>query len=204
VLDGHHGFLEAFCRDADPSKLTAGLMHEWETLRICLKAYPCHVTAHTPVQGLRALMTEHRFGGDDIRTLQVMGAPKLLSHHNGRDPADVMQGQYSVPFCIALAAYRDPADPKAWDDTAVADERIRALCRRIELTPFADGTQPDTAWHTRLRVTLGEGRVFDADTRTFPGMPQDPLDDAAVHAKFARLAAGRTPPAIEALLAALP
>jgi 2-methylcitrate dehydratase PrpD len=204
VLDGHHGFLEAFCKDADPSKLTAGLMHEWETLRICLKAYPCHVTAHTPVQGLRALMAEHRFGGDDILALQVMGEPKLLSHHNGRGPADVMQAQYSVPFCIALSAYRDPADPNAWDETAVLDPRIRALCQRIELTPFPAGAGPATSWHTRLKVTLHEGRVLDADTRSFRGMPQDPLDDAAVHAKFARLAAGRTTPAIEALLAALP
>jgi 2-methylcitrate dehydratase PrpD len=204
VLDGRHGFLESFCRDTDPSRLTAGLMQEWETLRICLKAYPCHVTAHTPIQALRTLMAEHGFDGADIQSLQLMGAPKLLSHHDGRDPADVMQGQYSVPFCVALAAYRDPADPQAWDPGVVRDERIRELCRRIALLPFPAGTTPANPWHTRLALTLRSGRVLEADARSFRGMPQDPPDDAAVRAKFTRLAAGRTPLAIDALLAALP
>jgi 2-methylcitrate dehydratase PrpD len=204
VLEGHHGFLEAFCRDAEPSRLTAGLMQEWETLRICLKAYPCHVTAHTPIQALRSLMAEHGFDGADIQSLQLMGAPKLLSHHDGREPADVMQGQYSVPFCVALAAWRDPADPLSWDESAVRDERIRALCRRIVLLPFPAGTTPANPWHTRLALTLRSGRALEADARSFRGMPQDPPDDAAVRAKFTRLAAGRAPFAIDALLASLP
>ena len=204
VLDGHHGFLEAYCRDADPSLLTAGLMQQWETLRICLKAYPCHVTAHTPVQALRALMVEHGWRGEDIASLRVQGAPKLLSHHNGREPTDVMQGQYSVPFCIALAAFRDPADPLAWDQSAVADERIRALCRGIQMTGFSAGEAPVSGWHTRLTIETVDGRRFEADAQRFRGMPEDPLDDAAVNAKFERLTAGRVQPHIRALIAALP
>jgi 2-methylcitrate dehydratase PrpD len=204
VLDGRHGFLEAYCRDADPARLTAGLMHEWETLRICLKAFPCHVTAHTPVQALRTLMSAHHFDGGQITALRIECAPKLLSHHAGRAPVDVMQAQYSVPFCVALAAFRDPADPLAWDDGAAADARIRALCERIELVGFPPGETLDSSWHTRLHVELTDGRVLGADGRSFRGMPDDPLDDAAVEAKFRRLAAGRVPAQIEALLGALP
>ncbi|MDQ6640315.1 MAG: MmgE/PrpD family protein [Pseudomonadota bacterium] len=203
VLDGHHGFLEAYCRDVDRTRLTAGLMQEWETLRICFKAFPCHVTAHTPVQAVRSLMAAHCFDGHRIKSMRVFGAPKLLSHHNRQDPDDVMQAQYSVPFCVALAAFRDPADPMSWDERAVADAGIRTLCRRIELVGFPPGETPGSGWHTRLHIELVDGRVFSADGSTFPGMPEDPLDDAAVEAKFRRLAGALIPASIEALLVAL-
>ncbi len=207
VLDGHHGFLESFCRDADPSRLTAGLGpgagRDWETLRICLKAYPCHVTAHTPVQALRDLMQSQRFGGPDIDTLALTVGPKLLSHHDRRDPADVMQAQYSVPFCVALAAWRDPADPDAWDAGAVADERIRSLCRSVVMQPFAPGEVPDSGWHTQLHVTLHDGRRLHVDARSFRGMPRLPLDDDAVATKFRRRAAPHTGPRTEALMTGL-
>lgn len=200
VLDGRHGFLEAYCRDAEPARLTAGLGQDWETLRICLKAYPCHVTAHTAVQALRGLMAGHGFVGDDIVRLQITGGPKLLSHHDNREPVDVMQGQYSVPFCVALAAFRDPIDPRAWNDEAVADPRIRALCRGLSLVPFGAGDAPDSAWHTRLHVELADGRAFEADAQRFRGMPEEPLDDAGVAAKFLRLAGPLGEPRTAALL----
>ncbi len=190
VLDGHHGFLESYCREADASRLTAGLMTEWETRRICLKAYPCHVTAHTPVQALRDLMAAHGFGGADLASLTVTASPKVLSHHNRRDPADVMQAQYSVPFCVALAAWREPVDPAAWNESAVGDLNIMSLCQRIVLQPFAAGDAPDSAWHTRLSLALQDGRRFQTDARHFRGMPEQPLDDAAVAAKFQRLVGG--------------
>ncbi|MGE5098230.1 MAG: MmgE/PrpD family protein, partial [Betaproteobacteria bacterium] len=50
VLEGRHGFLEAFCERPEAELLTRGLGTEFETQRICLKRYACHVTAHTPVQ----------------------------------------------------------------------------------------------------------------------------------------------------------
>jgi 2-methylcitrate dehydratase PrpD len=144
------------------------------------------------VQALRDLMATHGFGGADINTLQINASPKVLSHHNRRDPADVMQAQYSLPFCVALAAWREPLDPAAWNESAVADPQIRALCQRIELRPFAAGDPPDSAWHTRLTVTLHGGRRLEADARHFRGMPEQPLDDAGVAAKFLRLAQATT------------
>lgn len=184
VLEGRYGFLETYCRDADPGKLTAGLGQDWETLRICIKAYPCHVMAHTPVQALRSLMAEHQFSGNDVAALRVIGAHKLLSHHDLREPRDVMQAQYSVPFCLALALVRDPADPRSWNNSAVSDPVIQRLCRMITLTPFADDEKVDSAWHTRINVDLHDGRRLSAEGMRFRGMPEDPLTDVEIANKF--------------------
>src|SRR5882672_6053581 len=103
VLEGRYGLLDAFCDDKNPSLLTKGLGSTYETNRICFKRYPCHVTAHVPVQLLRVLVEKHGFGGDDIRDLAVGASAKVASHHSERDPADIMLAQYSVPFCTALS-----------------------------------------------------------------------------------------------------
>lgn len=184
ILEGRSGFLQSYCAESDPARLTAGLGSEWETLRICLKAYPSHVTAHTPIAALRGLMAQHRFGAADIAGLTLAVSDKVLSHHDIREPNDIMQGQYSVPFCLALAAHREPADPRSWNAEAFADPGIRALCRGIVLTTFPEGVKPDSAWPSRLTVTLRDGRRLEADGKTFRGMPEDPPGDEEQARKF--------------------
>lgn len=189
ILEGKHGYLQAYCRDPDPSRLTADLRKTWETRRICIKRYPCHITAHTPVQTVRQLMADVGFGPADVREIRIEGADKLLSHHNIAEPADVKQGQYSVPFCVALALYRDPLNPRSFDEGAIKDASIRAACQRVHLVAF-DG-KPESSWHTRTTVRLKDGRTLSMDGKTFKGMPEDPVDMAEAREKYLRLTDGR-------------
>lgn len=188
VLEGKNGYLQAFCRDPDPARLTAGLGEVWETQRICIKRYPCHVTAQTPVQALRGLMTDSSFAAMDIEEIEVQVSARVLAQHDLREPADIKQAQYSVPFCIALALHRDPLDPASFDDGALADQRLRASCRELRLVPF-DG-KPESNWHTRVRVRLKGGRTLSRDARSFTGMPEDPVGLDEIRAKHRRLAGG--------------
>ncbi|HEX4329737.1 MAG TPA: MmgE/PrpD family protein [Burkholderiales bacterium] len=187
ILEGRYGFLEAYCRDADASKLTVDLGERWEVERICIKAYPCHVTAHTPVESLRTLMAEHGFAGDEVESIALSVSGKVLSHHDIRAPADLMQAQYSVPFCVALALYRDPSDPRSFNQEALADPRIATACRGILLQGYGQADGAKGAWQSRLDVQLRDGRRFSVDRETFRGAPEQPLDDAATDAKYRRL-----------------
>ncbi len=184
VLEGRFGFLETYCRDGDAARLTAVLGTEWETRNICIKSYPCHVTAHTPVRALRALMAEHAFAPQDVEEIQVEGAPKLLSHHDIRAPQDVMQAQYSVPFCVALALYRDPADPRSFDLSALADPGIRAACASLRLVLLPTDFKAQSGWHTRVQVRLRGGKRLLRDSPNFKGMPAEPMDADSLRAKF--------------------
>jgi 2-methylcitrate dehydratase PrpD len=187
VLEGRYGFLQAYCRESDAARLTAELGSRWETLAICFKRYPCHVTAHTPVQAVRDLMAEHGFAGKDVADVTVAGSDKLVSHHDIPEPRDLGQAQYSVPFCVALALFRDPADPASYDEGALADPAIRAACRAVKI----EAAQPPvaSAWATRVMVRLKDGRSFTREAERFRGMPGDVLPRAELEAKFMRLAA---------------
>jgi 2-methylcitrate dehydratase PrpD len=186
VLEGRFGYLEVFCRDAEPALLTRGLGQDWETLKICLKRYACHVTAQAPVQALRELMQAHGFTGDQVQHLELDCSDKVISHHDLRDPQDVMQAQYSVPFCLAMALFHDPQDPAAFNDAALADSRIRSACAAVRLAPAAD---LPSAWSARLRVVLKDGRQWQQEAKAFKGMPGDELTAREERQRFELLCA---------------
>jgi 2-methylcitrate dehydratase PrpD len=142
------------------------------------------VTAQAPVQALRELMAAEGFAAADVADLELDCAPKVCSHHDIRSPQDVMQAQYSVPFCLALALHRDPSNPRAFDDTALADPAIRATCAAITLRAASD---LPTAWSARLSVGLHDGRRFTRDARSFRGTPEDPMPPADERTRFLAL-----------------
>jgi len=147
------------------------------------------VTAHTPVESLRALMREHAFGPAEVAGITLYASAKVLSHHDIRAPHDIMQAQYSVPFCVALALYRDPADPRSFSDDAVAHPGILDLCRRIDLRAYPVGEAPKAAWQSRIEVVLRNGRRLVLERDAFRGTPEQPLDMDAIRDKFHRLTA---------------
>ncbi|WP_233235604.1 MmgE/PrpD family protein [Bordetella sp. LUAb4] len=172
ILEGRYGFLETYCSDGEPGLLTRDLGDAWETLKICFKRYPCHVTAQAPIQALRGLMAQHGFGGADIDAVALGCSEKIVSHHDIRAPADIMAAQYSVPFCVALAQFRDPEDPAAFDADALRDTAIRQACERITLTAQ---TGLPSAWSANLTLRLRDGRTLTTLADGFLGLPSQPL-----------------------------
>ena len=189
ILEGKFGFLDVYCRDGEAGLLTAKLNADWETLRICLKRYACHVTSHPPVQALRELMSSNGFKGVDVESISIKASEKVVSHHVIHEPSDIMQAQYSMPFNVALAVYRDPDDAASFDDSAMNDPAIRAMCRSIQVTLDKDAK---TNWSSTLTVKLKDGRQFTAAGESFKGMPRDPLSRAELKHKYSLLMAGQT------------
>jgi 2-methylcitrate dehydratase PrpD len=127
-------------------------------------------------------MAQHGFRGSDVDSMIVEGNHKLLSHNNIVEPGDLMQAQYSVPFCMALALFRNPEDPKSFDASAVNDPIIRAACRKVELRELSDGKTFKT---TRVTVQLKDGREFACRNDSYKGMPSNPLSREDLHRKLA-------------------
>jgi 2-methylcitrate dehydratase PrpD len=187
VLEGKFGFLDAYCLEADrdPALLTTELGTRWEMMRVCIKRYACHINAHTPVQATRELMEENKLQGADVEKIVVEGSERLASHHNITEPGDIMQAQYSIPFCVALALFRDPENPKSFDSSAVQDPAIRAACRNLELR----SRKQEGVREVRVTLRLKNGKEVTRDCETFKGTPSDPLNRSELRRKFKLLTA---------------
>jgi 2-methylcitrate dehydratase PrpD len=187
VIEGQYGLLDAFCSDTQPSLLTAGLGEKWELSALCLKRFACHITAHAPVEQLRDWMAEHGFAGDDIARMRVLGSPKLVTHHSNKAPDDLSLAQYSVPFVLALSAYRDPQDPSSFSVDALRDAAIRHLCNRTDIGERVGAAAK--GWGVEMLVELHDGRIFQATRESFLGTPDQPFSDDDLRNKVRRLTA---------------
>ena len=159
VLEGEFGFLRVFCTKWDEAELTRGLGEEFVVSTTVLKRYPLHATAHAAVKAAHELQAEHGFTGAQVEAITVTGNQRVVERHNILEPADLMLAQYSVPFCVALALYREARDPESFDEAALADAQIRALCRRVRLVPEPTGQHGGMA--STVTITLTDRRRFE-------------------------------------------
>jgi 2-methylcitrate dehydratase PrpD len=185
VIEGEAGFLKVFCTEWDLEDVTRGLGTEYATMHLCLKRFPVHMTAHTGVQAVLELQAEHRFTGAAVDRVTVAGTERMATVNNIRDPADIMMAQYSIPFCIALALFRDPRDPASFDDSALNNAEIRAMCDRVTITIASPPTI--VAGASIVTVLLKDGRSFTREVDEFNGTPARPLDRGELRDKFTTL-----------------
>ena len=111
VIECEGGFLRAFCPRWDAAQLTDGLGVTFKTMTIMITRYACHITAHTPVEAILDLRRQHGFAAVDVAAIAIAGSPRMSTINNIPAPQDVLLAQFSIPFCVALALYRDPVDP---------------------------------------------------------------------------------------------
>ncbi|MFQ5682664.1 MAG: MmgE/PrpD family protein [Candidatus Binatia bacterium] len=200
VLEGDFGFLKVFCCGADLSQLTNSLGKTFDTLNICLKRFPCHITAHTPVQAIMDLMAEHGFTGADVEGVTVQGSEKMVTHHDIPEPQDIMLGQYSTPFCVAVALFKDPLDPRSFSEDSLKDEAIRGLCRKVQVEKRVDDGREIPSWGSVVFVTLKDGRQLERMADSFKGMPNNPCSREQLAEKFTRLTVAMEPKGRDRLL----
>src|SRR5262245_7951775 len=181
VLEGDCGFLKAYCDERDVSELTRGLGETWLTSRISMKRYACHTACHTPVQAIVDMKARERIESRDIQSIEIKVGRKELRRHNIQDPSDVMIGQYSVPFSVALAVTADARDPRTFRDVDVNDPKLRSVIKRVRLVPW-DTPQP-TPIACQVTVMTSDGRVVRSEVADFKGTPDNPLSASELRDK---------------------
>jgi len=197
VVEGEAGFLRVFCTEWDMAALSRGLRQEFDMLKLCLKRFPVHMTAHTPVQAVLELQAEHGFTGEIVDRVTVAGETRMATINNIPEPADLMMAQYSIPFCVALALFRDPRDPASFDDAVVTDPAIRAMCRRVTMEVANPPLR--VAGASRVMIVLQDGRSFTREVDDYEGTPGRLLSRDALREKFATLVRPRYGAAAAAL-----
>jgi 2-methylcitrate dehydratase PrpD len=188
VLEGDFGFLRVFSREPDLARLTQDLGEEFEVMKICMKRYPCHIFAQAPIQAVEELRAERRFAAEEVEEIDIVGAEKMITHHDIPEPRDIMMAQYSVPFSVALSLFRDAKDPRSFAERAYEEPAILALSRKVKLAVNEASRNLDGYLGARVTVRLRGGEQLRRDVQAFKGSPDDPLSRSEVAEKFFTLA----------------
>jgi 2-methylcitrate dehydratase PrpD len=172
----------------DARRILAGKDFGRAVESVYFKPYSSCRWSHAALDALLAILAEHHPDPSAIERITVDTFARALRLNNETDPDTIEGAQYSIPFCLAVAALHgaEALLPLSW--TSLHDPRSVALARRVVLTvdPALDALFPAQT-PARVAVETG-GRRIEKTVLTPRGDPANPLDDAALEAKFRRLA----------------
>jgi 2-methylcitrate dehydratase PrpD len=155
-----------------------------------------------PVTLALDMKNKHNLSGDDVAGIAVSAGEKVVTQHAINEPRDLTMMQYSVPFSVAVALYRDPLDPRTFSEATLNDPKIRALARtaQVELLKSSPGYSSSAC---RLTLKLKNGKEVSAEGHDFKGTPTMPLTRPELLEKFLKLTAHRDRAKAERLFAQL-
>lgn len=183
--------------DFRPALMVDELGTRWEIARNYFKRHAACRYTHGALDALGDIVAQAggRIAPEEVASIEVdtyVWAAQL----NGPEPKNMLAAKFSLPFALATFLANGAATPAAFRDEARTVEATRDLARRVtvredrDLTARLPGLRP-----ARVRLTLADGRRFQAEALTNKGDTEDPYSPDEVRAKFAELAVpvwGRT------------
>lgn len=167
-------------------------------LHICgayIKLYACCRHIHAPLEALLRVMDRHKIDNwEMIDAVEVETHKGALRIPNKIAPAHVIDIQYSIPYCLALAALEGPQILQPLRDGALGIVRARELAGKVTLR-LAEDIDARFPAETLARVTVIRGDERLASPLTSPsGEASTPLSWEEMEEKFrvfTRFAAGQ-------------
>jgi len=178
----------------DSKKIAEGLGERFAIESVYFKPYGCCRWIHAALDSLRSIQETNGIAGDRILEIRVETFGRALTLNNHPAPESIESAQYSIPFCLALAAIHGGEALLPFRPDSLADERVIALAKKVSLRmdPDLDRTFP-AASPARVTVKTANG-AFQSEQRHPLGDPANPMDNAALRVKFRRLSEKRLSP----------
>ena len=177
IVEGRYGYLHAFSPSPKPEVILAGLGEEWRLETLMIKAYPCHVSCQGVVGAIQQLKRTHAIDPREIKSVHMRSGRSFEERFLNPAPTNALGAQYSVPFTMAVAFFRDLDDPLQYDDSVLGDPEVETLAGKFSWEPDPAADNPASA---KLQIVTATESV-DIELNAFRGSPANPatFDDAA-------------------------
>ena len=187
VLEGDRGFLKVYAPSSQTEHLVDGLGHSYLLLWMTVKAYACHASFHSVIEGICRFRSENRCEPDWIERVQVAGTQRVVERHGQRDPKTVLGAQYSLPFSVAVALCNDITDPFVYSEETLWDTRVRELTSSVDLVMDSERFGAPGGPAAEVSLTIS-GSTHSFTVSDWKGAPTDPCTYDEMASKFKRYA----------------
>ena len=183
---GHTGPLGLLDAEANIASrdIVAGLGTRRHIARSYFKFHACCRHVHAPVDALLGLMRRHGLGANDIDAVEVATYSGALRIANRPDPTGTTEIQFSIPYCLGLAALDGAAALLPLAADALGRPEVTAFARKVSLRldPELDSRFPA---ETLAVVSLAAGGQRFVSPVTAPrGEASDPPSWEALEEKL--------------------
>lgn len=135
TLDSEYGFPEIYCRVPNiwnPDKCIEDIGSKWLFPQMNIKPYPTCRFLHSNLDCFYKLMDKYHFSPDEITEVRCHSAA-FVAHPDQMAVSNQVDGQFSGPYVMALAAYNYQAGPAWQNKQALTDSRIHAFMKKVKM-----------------------------------------------------------------------
>ena len=196
ILEGPRGFFHAYCDGATPSMVMQP-SEGFEIEAVSFKPHACCRFNQAGIDAVLALFSANELDYRQVDAIdvelartpyEIVGQPDEVKFN----PQNAVDGQFSAPYSIAIAAIEKQAFLKEYTDTSVKRPDVATLMKKIHIhhNPELDHYFPES-FPTRVAITMEGGKRYEKEVRYPKGDPENPLTKEDVVQKF-RLAVSGT------------
>jgi 2-methylcitrate dehydratase PrpD len=190
IFEQRKGFCESFADEYDVSRITADLGTAWEINRTSLKPYSCCRYNHASIDALLDILKTESVSVADIAEVKVRTYDIAVTNRPHRThPKTLFDAQMSIPFCLAVVAYKGAAGEAAFTEDVISDRALQSFAQKVvvEADPHMSQAFP-REWPAETQVKLMDGRRFVRHVAHPKGEPEAPMSGIEIENKFRELA----------------
>lgn len=152
------------------------------------KLHACCRFNHFALDAIAALRSAHRLDAGDVEKVEIVTIPFAVRMGEPA-PSSSLAARFSIPWAVSASLVLGRTDPSAFDANALADERIHALARRVEIStdPEMSPRRAD-APTAHVRLVLRGGKILERTTSVVRGDALSSVPRDEITAKFVSLA----------------
>ncbi|MCE2404393.1 MAG: MmgE/PrpD family protein [Dehalococcoidia bacterium] len=193
ILEGRDGFLHGYTDDADETKVLEGLGDTFYINKVSIKPHACCRYNQGPLDCILEIVRENRLSHVDVEKVtvgvlqagyNVVAAPA----EQKRNPKNVVDAQFSMPFGAAVAILNGRATLDEYTEESLSSPLVKQLMDRVVCVrdPALEANYP-SRWPAWAEVTTGDGRTLRAEIEFPKGDPENALSWQEIKDKFRNL-----------------
>lgn len=137
LFEGDDGYWRAM-RSKKPNynALTSDLAKKWWIMESAIKSYPCCRYNHNPIDMFNKIVKEHNIKPEEIESITIKSRARLADPERQwaeQEPEDCYGAQFSIPHCIAMAAFNVPVGPQWQAAENINDPKVREFRKKVKL-----------------------------------------------------------------------
>ncbi len=197
ILEAPYGFCQLYAGaghyNLDHIVKRLGNPFELLATGIAVKQYPCCAFTHRALDGMLALVQQHKLSADEVVAIDLhVGRPtmEVLIHSH---PQTGLEGKFSMQYCMASALLDKRIGLLSFSDEKVRRPAARQLFERLTMSLHAEAQRQGTGGEelpVTVAVRLKDGRSLSTQVQHPKGHPANPLTAVALQDKFEDCAFG--------------
>lgn len=194
ILEGRFGFLRAYSNDYDLEPLKRP-GEKFAVEEISFKPYASCRFTHSPVDAFLRVIRENGIEISEIEDISVEThamAVRATMEPAGRKyrPQTAVDAQFSIPYCLGLAAVLGQISPDYFTPDYLHREDILRIASLVKATVNQKYTELFPEKNVARVTVITKHGKFDAEVLDSKGDPENPLTEKELENKFKMLAGG--------------